>query len=76
MGKKLGCHFVGQREKTEKSHCSSAPSRPFDTAALLPEQRELSRYGSAFFRTASLWRPNAWRAIFAGTNGQVALFYP
>ncbi|WP_421446258.1 hypothetical protein [Agrobacterium tumefaciens] len=42
MGKKLGCHFVGHREKTEKSRCSSAPSCPFDTAALLPEQRELS----------------------------------
>ncbi|TQN59848.1 hypothetical protein FLX27_20865 [Agrobacterium tumefaciens] len=42
MGKKLGCRFVGHREKTEKSRCSSAPSRPSDTAALLPEQRGLS----------------------------------
>ena len=50
MGKKLGCHFVGHREKTEKSRCSSAPSCPFDTAALLPEQRKLSGMVPHFFR--------------------------
>ncbi|MQB19403.1 hypothetical protein DXT90_02020 [Agrobacterium tumefaciens] len=39
MDKKLVCLFVGHREKTEKSRCSPAPSRPFDTARLLPIER-------------------------------------
>ncbi|MCZ7449339.1 hypothetical protein O8B93_17260 [Agrobacterium rhizogenes] len=58
MGEKLGCHFVGHGEKTEKSRCSSAPSRPFDTAALLQEQRELSgmvpQFSERLYRLAQM----------------------
>ena len=76
MGKKLDCRFVAHREKTEKPRCSSAPSCPFDTAALLPEQRELSGMVPQFFDGACVLRPNKSRAIFAGTNGPLVLFYP
>ncbi|MFK3777836.1 hypothetical protein [Agrobacterium sp. NPDC089420] len=54
MVKTLGCRFVGhclgRRQKTERSRCSSAPLRPFDTASLMPEQRQLSGMVPQFFK--------------------------
>ena len=45
-GRELVCHFVGRREKAEKSRCSPAPPRPLGAARNLASKTAYRRKGS------------------------------